>query len=186
MGILLRPGPEHLPEYCAALEKGWSPNTTRDVSAEELAAISDDPEGWLALLDDPEAKGGDVTMPDGSTVRRIPGFRSFIWDDGFYGIINLRWQHGTTDLPPYVHGHIGFSVVPWKQRQGYASRALAELLPEARALGLDFVELTADIDNIASRRTIEKCGGQFVRVITAPAGLNEGELALYRISLTSA
>ncbi len=181
--ILVRPSPEHLPEYVAALEKGWSANTMRDISAQELAEISNDPTAFLAGLYDPDAKGAEIELPDGSIVKRIPGFRMFIWEDGFCGIANLRWQHGNNDLPSYVLGHVGFAVVPWKRRQGYASRALTALLPKARALGLGFVELTANADNAASRRTIEKCGGVLIRTFPGPPGYDPKEKVLYRIDL---
>ena len=65
-------------------------------------------------------------------------------------------------MPPHVLGHIGFSVVPWKRRLGHATRALALLLPEARARGLGFVELTTEPENTASQRVIEKNGGRLV------------------------
>ena len=70
----------------------------------------------MALLDDREAKRGPVTLPDGSQVPRLPGYRRWMWDGEFCGSIGFRWQPGTSALPPYVLGHIGYSVVPWKQR----------------------------------------------------------------------
>ena len=45
-----------------------------------------------------------------------------MWDGEFCGSIGFRWQPGTTDLPRHVLGHIGYSVVPWKRRLGYATR----------------------------------------------------------------
>jgi hypothetical protein len=39
-----------LPAYATALETGWSPNTTREVSGEQLAALRADPEAFLAAL----------------------------------------------------------------------------------------------------------------------------------------
>ena len=184
MTLLVRPAREHLPQYCAALERGWSPNNLRpEAAGEELTAIAEDPDGFLALMDDPKALGGDVTLPDGRKAKRIPGLRRFIWDNGFCGIISLRWQDGTSELPPHVPGHIGFAVVPWKRRRGYASRALGEILGEARARGLAFVDLTADIDNIASRKTIEKCGGDLVKTVLPQPGQRPCGPALYRIAL---
>jgi predicted acetyltransferase len=91
---------------------------------------------------DREAAGPPVTLPDGTAAARLPGFRRWIWDGDFAGVIGLRWQPGTEALPQYVLGHIGFSVVPWKRRRGYATRALALLLDDARREGLQYVELT--------------------------------------------
>ncbi|WP_227753687.1 MULTISPECIES: GNAT family N-acetyltransferase [Ramlibacter] len=85
-----------------------------------------------------------------------------MWDGEFCGNIDLRWQIGTTELPPHFHGHIGFGVVPWKRGLGYAKSALAQLLPEAASLGLPFVDLTTDPHNFASQRVIVANGGVLV------------------------
>src|SRR5207237_2567707 len=114
---------------------------------------------FLAEQLDREAKGPLVTLPDGSTARRLPGYRKWMWDGEFCGVIGLRWQPGTVALPPHVLGHIGFAVVPWKRRKGYATRALALLLPIAREVGLTCIEITCDDDNEPSRRVIVKNGG---------------------------
>ncbi|HEV2700346.1 MAG TPA: GNAT family N-acetyltransferase [Steroidobacteraceae bacterium] len=167
---LVRPSTQLLAGYVAALERGWSADTVRGAAAaaEELARIHADAAGFVAGLEDREAKGGPVTLPDGSTVARLPGFRRWLWDAEFCGSINLRWQQGTHELPPYCLGHIGFSVVPWKRRMGYATAALRLLLPEARAVGLNFVELTTDPDNVASQRVILACGGALVETFIKP------------------
>lgn len=183
MGLLAHPGPEHLPEYAAALEKGWSPNTTRDVSAEELASIKADATAFLATMDDPKALAGDVKMPDGTMVKRLPGLKRFIWDQGFCGIINLRWQDGTDALPSYCSGHIGYSVVPWKRGCGYATRALAEILPVAREIGLGQVEISTDVDNIASQRVITANGGALIKEIDLPGTYGHTAGLLYIITL---
>ena len=106
--------------YADALRRGWSADNIRlDAAArEELDRIAADPQAFVASLDDREAKGGPITLPDGSTVARLPGFRCWMWDGAFCGSIGLRWQPGTGALPPHVLGHIGYAVVPWKRGRG--------------------------------------------------------------------
>ena len=111
---LVVPKTKHLPEYLSALKRGWSPDTLRPEAAQEqIAAINRDADAFLAAMDDPDAKGGPVTLPDGSTVPRLPKVRRWIWSDGFCGSIGLRWQPGTEALPPTCLGHIDYAVVPW-------------------------------------------------------------------------
>src|SRR3977135_2200288 len=151
---LVRPGPEHLARYVAALERGWSYDNERGVEAarEELSRIQADAAAFLASMEDREAKGPPITLPDGSAAKRLPGFRRWLWDGEFCGSIGLRWQPGTTALPPHCLGHIGYAVGPWKKGKVYATLALRLLLLEAKAEGLPFVEIPTDPENIASQR----------------------------------
>ena len=168
---LVRPSNTHLQGYVAALRRGWSPDNLRGAVAaqEQLAGIDADAQTFLASLEDRDAKGPPVKLPDGSQAQRLPGFLRWMWDGEFCGSIGLRWQPGTAALPVHVLGHIGYAVVPWKQGRGYATEALRQMLPEARALGLPFVEITTDPDNVASQRVIEKAGGVLVERYTRPA-----------------
>jgi predicted acetyltransferase len=181
---LVRPAREHLPSYIAALERGWSPDNTRsEAGREELAEIARDPHAFLARMDDREAVGPPVLLPDGSTVPRLPGFRLWMWDGEFCGAIGFRWQRGTAALPPTCLGHIGYAVVPWKRERGYATRALALLLPLAAEEGLPYVELTTDAGNAASQRVIESNGGVLVERFAKPAAFGGGEGLRFRIAL---
>ncbi|MFM7331453.1 MAG: GNAT family N-acetyltransferase, partial [Brachymonas sp.] len=166
------------------LARGWSPNNMRPAQAqEELDKIRANPEAFLASLDTMQVAGEPVTMPDGSQVPRLPGFRRWMWDGEFCGSMGFRLQLGTHELPPYCLGHIGYTVVPWKRRLGYATLGLQQLLPEAKALGLPLVELTVAHDNAISKRVIEKCGGVFVEEFPLPACYGEGKEWRYRIAL---
>ena len=51
---LVRPGPEHLTSYVAALERGWSADNERGVEAarEELSRIQADAAAFLASMED--------------------------------------------------------------------------------------------------------------------------------------
>jgi len=179
------PSLARLGEYTDALRRGWSPDNVRldEAAREELDWIAEDPAGFVARLDDREAKAGPVTLPDGSQVPRLPGYRRWIRDGAFCGSIGFRWQPGTSALPSYVLGHVGYSVVPWKQRCGYATRALALLLPEARKEGLSYIELTTDIDNLPSQKVITNNGGVLVKRFQKDVAYGEAEALLWRIAL---
>ena len=182
---LVRPAEQYLASYVAALRRGWSPDNLRDeATAEHLARIAADPRAFLAAQVDIEAKGGPIVLPDGTTGRRLPGYVLWLWDGEFCGTIGFRWQPGTEALPPTCLGHIGYSVVPWKQRRGYATRALREVLPQAAHQGLQYVEITTLPDNRASQRVIEANGGQFIEDFVAPAALGGRVHRRYRIALS--
>ena len=181
---LVWPTLEYVPGYVRALEQGWSPDNLRpEAGREELRQIEQDTDRFLAEQVDPEGKGPAIILPDGVTVPRLPGYHKWMWDGEFCGVIGFRWQPGTTDLPPYCLGHIGYAVVPWKRGKGYATRALELLLPEARHEGLAYVELTTDADNVASQRVIEANGGRLVERFDKPAGYGGAASLRFRISL---
>lgn len=182
---LVWPARDYVDGYRSALERGWSPDNVRGDQArlEELTAIASDVDRYLARLVDREAAGNPITLPDGTSVPRLPGYRRWMWDEEFIGTIGLRWQRGTNDLPSHVLGHIGYTVVPWKRNRGYATCALALLLPEAKAEGLTQVELTAEPDNLASRKVIEANGGVLIETFTAPPAYGHRQAVRYRIVL---
>jgi len=193
---LVWPAAEYLPGYVDALERGWSPDNVRGAEAarEQLEKIATDADAFLASLVDREAKGDPIRLPDGTTVERLPGYNRWIWDGEFCGAIGFRWARGnpgaaapgvvTEALPPHCLGHIGYSVVPWKRGRGYATRALAELLPDAKAEGLKYVELVTDHDNVPSQRVIEANGGVLVEEFIKPAIYGHNKRGFrYRVSL---
>lgn len=152
---LIRPNIDWLSAYEDALARGWSPNTDQDVSREQLLQLRRNPERFLfELYNSPM-----IRLPDGRHVSRLPAHDFWISDGEFCGRIGFRFQRGTEALPPTAYGHIGYTIVPWKQRRGYATQALRLILPIARSEGFPRVLITCDDDNEASRKVILANGG---------------------------
>jgi len=88
-------------------------------------------------------------------------------DDGsICGFGQLR-PYDTDDVMTWA-GHIGYSVPPSRRGKGCATELLKMMLQLAYKRGLKQVLLTCDTDNYASRRVIEKCGGEFAGLYLEP------------------
>ncbi|SCG43260.1 Predicted acetyltransferase [Micromonospora echinaurantiaca] len=81
------------------------------------------------------------------------------WVDGdeYLGRISVR--HRLTPQLREVGGHIGYDVRPTARRRGHATAMLRAALPVAHRLAIDPALVTCDVDNLASRRVIERNGG---------------------------
>jgi predicted acetyltransferase len=88
----------------------------------------------------------------------VPGVVFCLVNDGEI-VAGVRLRLGLNASLEMEGGHIGYDVRPSARRQGFGSLALRLALREARCRGLERVLLTADADNHASIRIIEKCGG---------------------------
>jgi predicted acetyltransferase len=82
------------------------------------------------------------------------------------GTVNLR--AGSTPHVLLYAGHIGYSVHEEFRGHRFAARSVKLLLPLARSLELDPLWITCDPENLASRRSLELAGGEFVEVVDVP------------------
>ncbi len=74
------------------------------------------------------------------------------------GMVDIRHNLGNENLKKYF-GHIGYSVRPSERRKGYATAMLKSALKFANSIGLEEVMIACFADNLASNKTILKCGG---------------------------
>jgi hypothetical protein len=102
--MLTPPSLDGIAGYVVALEAGWSPDTTHDVSGEQLAIYRRDP---AALIDELTRSGGTIKTASGETVPKLPNRVFWLNDGEFCGLINLRFRPGTDALPPHVNSHVG-------------------------------------------------------------------------------
>ncbi|MFS8045402.1 GNAT family N-acetyltransferase [Rhizobium sp. BR 314] len=164
---LVEPSLLNLQGFEQALMRGWSPDPRRQHDRSfieaELVTLRRDRSAFLA-----RTTSGEVVAT--TVLNREPQYfvtRPFwIWDRSFCGYITLRYLAGTTQLPLHVPGHVGYSVVPWKQGRGYATQALRLLLPIAMEVGFTNISIVCNEDNLASKRVIEKAGGVLCRIGT--------------------
>lgn len=60
-------------------------------------------------------------------------------------------------------GHIGYDISPSYRKKGYGTKILKLALKEASKLGIEDAIVTCNVDNIASRKIIEKNNGRFLK-----------------------
>lgn len=82
------------------------------------------------------------------------------WADGDQYLGRVAIRHRLNDWLRDVGGHIGYDVRPSCRRQGHGAAMLAAALPVAADLGIDPALITCDVTNVASRKLIEKAGGE--------------------------
>jgi predicted acetyltransferase len=80
--------------------------------------------------------------------------------DNLEYIGRAKLRHELNDHLRVFGGHIGYEIRPSQQRKGFGTLILKLALEKARALGLERVLLTCDVDNLGSRHVIEANDGE--------------------------
>ena len=105
---------------------------------------------------------------------RVPTYRFEMRVDGQrVGTATLRV--GSTEYIERYAGHIGYGVDYDHRGKHYAARTCALLFMLARCHGMTSLWITCNPENVASRRTCERVGGELVDIVDVPA-----EIDLYR------
>jgi predicted acetyltransferase len=81
----------------------------------------------------------------------------FMDDEVIVGCVNIR--HKLNQKLLETGGHIGYGIKPSKRNMGFAAIMLKLALIESKKMGIKRVLITCDDDNLASKSTIESCGG---------------------------
>lgn len=110
---------------------------------------------WMQYLKKIEDTRQGRNLPDG----HVPAtFLVAKVEGDLVGRVSIR--HNLNPYLRVVGGHIGYAVRPQFRRRGYAEQILKLSLTEAQKLGINRVLVTCDAHNQASKRTIERCGGE--------------------------
>jgi tagatose 1,6-diphosphate aldolase len=110
-------------------------------------------------------------IPGNSGRRYVPEYRFEMHvGPGWHraGYISLRV--GDNDNLRLYAGHIGYRVEPPFRGHHYAARSVKLVLPLAKRHGINPLWITCNPENIASRRSCELAGGEFVEIVSVPEG----------------
>jgi predicted acetyltransferase len=91
----------------------------------------------------------------------VPGTEFWLDDDTGEIVACVRLRFWLTPSLEVEGGHIGYDVRPSSRGRGFGTTALRLVLLEARRRRLERVRLTADADNLASIKIIDRNGGVF-------------------------
>ena len=101
------------------------------------------------------------------------------------GYINLRLGYNER---LYFGGHIGYAVNEPHRGHHYAGKACLLLFDLARTHGMEYLYITCNPENIASRKTCESVGGVLEAVVDLPPDndmylAGERQKCVYRVEM---
>jgi predicted acetyltransferase len=145
-------------EAVAALDD-WEFLLSNYVQDEEFCAYLDRVATWKEA----------ATVPQGMVDAT---FLVAVIDGKIAGRLSIR--HRLNDFLALVGGHIGYGVAPEFRGQGVATYMLKYGLEFMKDRGEEKIFISCHSDNEASRKVIEKCGGEFAALVPHP--YEDGEL----------
>jgi predicted acetyltransferase len=111
----------------------------------------------------------EATVPEGKVAST---FLVAIIDGKIAGRLSIR--HRLNEFLGLVGGHIGYGVAPEFRGKGVATYMLKYGLEFMKERGEEKVFISCHSENEASRKIIEKCGGEFTALVPHP--YENGEL----------
>jgi len=158
---LVKPSVEYQDSYIAALaelvaDKNRNMSTHSDFDSETETF----PE-YIDRLHGYEQGNG---LPEGY----VPDTILWLVDDQNEWLGKISIRHELTEYLRNFGGSIGYEIRPTQRKKGYGSVLLELGLQVAKDLNLEEIIITCDSPNIASKRIIEKNGGQFLEELDEP------------------
>jgi predicted acetyltransferase len=165
---LVAPSTRYRKSFVAALLECHQEDRHLELDAARLADPGEFARYVAALGADGESPGAQaryVGSHNGKEAPYLPdGYvpQTILWwtaGDEFLGRLTIR--HRLTLHLLYEGGHIGYEIRPSARGRGHATAMLAAALPLVAKLGVTKALIDCDPANLASRRVIEKNGGEF-------------------------
>lgn len=100
------------------------------------------------------------TVPEGKVVST---FFVAVIDGKIAGRVSIR--HSLNEFLALTGGHVGYAVAREFRGQGVATYMLRFAIDFCRDLGIEKIFISCRVGNDASRSVIEKCGGEFARIV---------------------
>lgn len=128
-------------------------------------------ENFQDYLDELNNFKSGINLPEGEVIT------STFWlidKKDVVGVVRIRHQEVDTA------GHIGYDISPCYRKKGFGSHILKLALVEAEKIGIKQAILTCNIDNMYSRKIIEKNNGKLLGTIFD----DEENEYLYKYSIT--
>lgn len=100
-------------------------------------------------------------VPGDSSRGFVPYYHFRILVGGNVDVGHINFRVGDTEHIRQCAGHIGYEISPKFRGNGFAGQACQALAPFVK-LFYPAVTITCDPDNVASRRTIERLGAEFL------------------------
>ena len=104
----------------------------------------------------------------GNPARGVVASHRFRVEVGTLDVGRINFRARDTEHVVLFAGHVGFGIDEEFRGHGYARQACLALVPFALAVR-DAVILTCDVQNVASRRTLERLGATFLDERDVPA-----------------
>lgn len=103
------------------------------------------------------------------------------------GKISIRIGH---NFHSYYNGNIGYEIFKEYRGQGFSGAACQTVLRVAVFHGMEYIIISCDENNIASYKTIEKLGAEFIEICDVPKeyfAWREGmeKQRIYRLDLSA-
>ncbi|WLR43075.1 GNAT family N-acetyltransferase [Bacillus carboniphilus] len=118
-------------------------------------SVSEDPSNFNTLLDFFKKQ----ELKEHTSSSFVPNSTFLLVNDEGKIVAAANIRHRLNDKLKTKGGHIGYGVRPLERGNGYASKILALSLEKAKEMDIKRVLVTCDEKKLASKKTIEKNGG---------------------------